>query len=139
MAGVVLKVDARVVSRKLKKAARNAEHMTAAFREVGEIALRSIRKNFDASGRPTKWPPRTTRYRGKRAKNKLLIDTGRLIDSITYRAHSTHVDIGTNVEYAATHQFGRDAIPARPFIMLQDEDSAPIREAILAHIKGDFD
>lgn len=138
MPGVVLHVDARIVSRKLKKAARNAERMEAAFREVGEIVLRSIRKNFDDGGRPTRWPQRTTRYRGRRSNNKLLIDTGRLLDSITYRAFPSHVDIGTNVVYAPTHQFGRGGIPARPFIMLQDEDSAPIRDAILDHLRGDF-
>ena len=139
MAGVVIRVDARIVSRRLKKAARNAERMQAAFRDVGEIALRSIRKNFDDGGRPKSWPKRKTRYSGRRRRNKLLIDTGQLVNSLTYQATNQHVDIGTNVEYAATHHFGRGGIPARPFLMLQDEDDRPIRDAILDHLKGDFE
>ncbi len=139
MAGAVIRVNARIVSRKLKRAARNAERMRDAFREVGEVVLRSVRKNFDVGGRPQKWAKRSTSYKGRRASNKLLIDTGRLINSITYDAFSSYVDVGTNVVYAATHQYGRDAIPARPFLMLQDEDAPAIRDAIVAHLTQEFD
>lgn len=138
MAGVVFKAEAQIVSRKLRKSARRAEDLSPALREVGEIALRSIRRNFDEGGRPGRWPARATVYKGKRAGNKLLIDTGNLLDSITYAVHSHFVDIGTAVKYAATHQFGRGGIPARPFLMLQDEDDEPIREAILDHLRGDL-
>ena len=131
---IVLHVNAKLLTRRLRDAARRAEHMEAAFREVGEIALRSIRKNFDVGGRPRRWPARTTAYKGKRANNKLLIDTGRLLNSIAYFAHSRFVDVGTNVAYAATHHFGRGGIPARPFLMLQDEDNEPIRKAITDHL-----
>jgi len=48
------------------------------------------------------------------------------------------VDIGTNVEYGAVHQYGHKGIPARPYLMLQDEDEEPIRKAILDHLTQDL-
>lgn len=38
--------------------------------------------------------------------------------------------IGTNVEYAATHEFGRDNIKARPFLRPAVEDSANEKRAV---------
>lgn len=39
---------------------------------------------------------------------KILRDTGRLAGSISYRASADQVVVGTNVVYAAIHQFGGD-------------------------------
>ena len=40
--------------------------------------------------------------------HKILRDTGRLAGSISYRASAEQVVVGTNVVYAAIHQFGGD-------------------------------
>jgi phage virion morphogenesis protein len=55
--------------------------------------------------------------------------------SISVRASSDKVVVGTNVVYAAIHHFGGQAgrgrkvtIPARPFMMIQDEDWKEINE-----------
>jgi phage gpG-like protein len=52
------------------------------------------------------------------------------MNSHTARAGTTYAEVGTNVVYAATHQFGRGAIPARPFLMLQDEDRPAICDVL---------
>ena len=145
MAGVVIDLhQAKVVSRHLKKAARDAERMTAAMEDVGEIVVNSIRRNFDEGGRPVKWPER----KSSRSKKKLLIDSSDLINSIVKEASALHVDVGTVVEYAAAQHFGTGGVSAegpaqwilaRPFLMLQDEDMRPIRDAILEHLTGAFD
>ena len=142
MAGVAIRVDAARLRRKLMRAAKHAEHMQQAWSDVGEVLLRSIRRNFADGGRPGKWPPsrrgaagNSKRRKGKRG-GKTLIDTGRLLNSITYRATSRFVDVGTNVIYAATHQFGRGAIPARPFIMINDDDREPINKIMARWILG---
>ena len=84
---------------------------------------------------------------------KTLVDSARLMQSITSNASDTGVEVGTNVLYAAIHQFGgtiraktsrglrfkigkgRDAswatrqsvtIPARPFLGIDAEDEAEI-------------
>jgi phage gpG-like protein len=48
------------------------------------------------------------------------------------------VVIGTNVQYAATHQFGRGKIPARPFLLVHDEDRREAASILLRHIAGEF-
>lgn len=64
---------------------------------------------------------RWTRARSERAaaavnNAKPLIDTARLRQSITTRVTKNEIFVGTNVVYAATHQFGRGYIVDRPFL-----------------------
>ncbi len=74
---------------------------------------------------------------------KPLVDTGRLRSSITYFADSSQVEIGTNVDYAAAHQFGTAAIWTRPFMPLDKNGDANLPDtwkksvlnAINQHIK----
>jgi phage gpG-like protein len=92
-----------------------------------------------------------------------LIDTKHLMKTITKKISGNTVRIGTNVKYAAIHQFGgkiernitfltyfkrlwhgkktnsrhvKITIPARPFILLQAEDIPIIRRIISDHIDG---
>lgn len=50
---------------------------------------------------------------------KPLIDTGDLLNSINSKPRPKGVRFGSNKVYAATHQFGRGAIPARPFLPIE--------------------
>lgn len=73
----------------------------------------------------------------KNSNRKLLIDTGRLRQSITGRSGKTSFQFGTNVVYAATQQFGRSdnkvfgkhpgPIPARPFMPVEAESRGKFR------------
>jgi phage virion morphogenesis protein len=79
-----------------------------------------------------------------------LLDTGRLRNSITYLAGADFVEVGTNVVYASTHQFGAKQgafgrtrrggpipwgdIPARPFLGLSAEDEADILRLLGNHL-----
>ena len=58
-------------------------------------------------------------------EGKPLVDTGRLRSSITYFADSEQVEIGTNVEYAAVHQFG-GKVNARPFMPIDPDGNAKL-------------
>jgi phage virion morphogenesis protein len=129
VAGVRIKVDARRLRRALREAGRD---MGDAWAEIGQLILTSVIRNFDAGGRPQRWAPL------KHRSGKPLIDTGRLRNSITARSDSDSAEVGTNVIYAATHQFGRGAIPARPFLVLQDEDEDEIGRIIGRHITAPF-
>ena len=51
---------------------------------------------------------------------------GGLLGSITSASGRDWAAAGTNLRYAATHQFGRDAIPARPFLALWPEERGEI-------------
>jgi phage virion morphogenesis protein len=63
------------------------------------------------------------------ASLKILQVRGRLAASITYAVSGNTLTIGSNVIYAAIHNFGGMAgrgrsvqIPARPFLVVQDQD-----------------
>jgi phage virion morphogenesis protein len=146
-------VNAEKTLAALKAAEAAALDLAPVFRQIGEIVTRSVRENFREGGRPQKWTPlaietlmgkaggmraaytkKGGRLRNSARKrilgNKILIDTGRLINSITYVVGPRDVEIGTNVEYAAVHQFGDKHIPARPFLMLQRQDETTISELV---------
>jgi len=134
-----------------------------ALQIIGGIVLRSVRQNFMQGGRPDKW------VKSKKPSGRTLIATRRLMMSINRKLNATSVEIGTNTEYAAVHQFGDDRVvsvrahkrvgvfgdksrtanipthkrkqnmPARPFLMVQDEDWAAINTAMqdyLTKIEG---
>ena len=73
-----------------------------------------------------------------RLKNrKILVQSGRLLNSITSRAGDDSVTIGSNVVYAAIQNFGGQAgrgkkvyIPARPYLVVQAEDIEEIKRGI---------
>ncbi|RJR20562.1 MAG: hypothetical protein C4582_08985 [Desulfobacteraceae bacterium] len=90
------------VLRQLGIVARRMENLRPAMSEIGEIIRTSVERNFMVSGRP-RWKPSV---RAKLQGGQTLSDTGRLRNSITVRASERSVSVGTNVVYAAVHQFG---------------------------------
>lgn len=84
-----------------------------------------------------------TEARGRKGKKgatgpagHTLLDTGQLAASITKQVTADCVPIGTNKAYAAIHQYGgvtgrNDSVtlPARPFLVVQDEDLEEIERA----------
>lgn len=86
--------------------------------EIGEATVESTKLRFKSSGPSpdgVPWKPLSAstirnRRKGKGTGSAMpLLDTGRLRNSITKRVDSNSVFIGTNVEYAAVHQFGASA------------------------------
>lgn len=108
-----------------------SKNLTPAMKIIGEIVRTSIVKNFEQGGRPAKWTP------SKKSGGMTLIKTARLMKSITANAYPDRAEIGTNVIYAAIQQLGGKAgrgkkvtIPARPFLMVQNEDWTEIASAM---------
>ena len=58
------------------------------------------------------------------------------MDSIHYAAYEKLLTIGTNDIKAATHQFGRGNIPARPFLGLSTDDEQTALHIIEQHIRA---
>jgi phage virion morphogenesis protein len=110
--------------------------LAPALTAIKEVALDSIRENFNQSGRPDAWAP--LRYR----QGKPLILTGRLRASITGVVEGSSVVLGTNVEYAPLHQYGGTStwgkrtvtIPARPYMMVQREDETTFGQILTEHL-----
>ena len=87
----------------------------------------AVMKNFEMEGRPA-WrglKESTLEARAKKGKTgKILQVSGKLMSSIHSRHNRKEAVIGTNREYAGTHQYGnlKLEIPARPFLKLTPED-----------------
>lgn len=144
MAGslVEIGVDTRDVTRVLTRFSDRLGDPRPAMEIIGEIITASVQRNFEKGGRPSTWEvlsPVTLAL--KKGQGSTLIGKGGmasgLMGSIHYEAESDVVYIGTNKIYAATHQFGRPGggwggsdIPAREFLVVQEEDWDEIVMAI---------
>ena len=113
--------------------------LEAAGAAVEGISVRAFR---DASLRPSEWEPLTQQtLERKGGRGNLLIDTGSMIHGLRHVTSGRQVEIGSDRVYAPTHQFGRDAIPARPFIPVMGSELTPVaqedvRSAVEAVLRG---
>jgi len=137
---ITIEANDHGVSRLLTRIQNRTKSAKPAMSIIGSIVRASVVRNFEKEGRPQKWrrhSKKTIALRGVGAK--ILRDqgfAGGLLGSINYKAFNDRVIIGTNKNYAATHQFGdeKKRIPARPFLMVQDEDWPEIRAALNEYI-----
>jgi phage gpG-like protein len=109
---------------------------------VVPLMIRSAHGTFEVEGRPAPWKVLADSTVAKRRNEdsstiKALRDTGMLWQSIGSEADggisetgAAFAEIGTRVEYAAYHQDGTDRIPARPFLLFQDQDISDIAEGM---------
>ena len=135
----MIRFDVRdtAVTAMLRRLQRAASDTQPAMAEVGTTLVDNIRMGFKGSMDPWRTPwlplsPVTAALRKKGQGGQPLLDTGRLRSSVTYRAVNRGVEVGTDVIYARTHQFGvkqgaygrtkRNGpipwgnVPARPFM-----------------------
>ena len=77
------------------------------LQEVGARLVNGFKLGFRKSTAPdgTPWAP-VARKGGKGKDGKPLVDTGRLRRSITHEVTGKQLEVGTNVIYGPTHQFG---------------------------------
>jgi len=75
------------------------------LQSIGAALVASTRLRFRDEAAPSgaPWKPSG---RARRQGGRTLSDTGRLLRSIAARVRGDTVEVGTNVKYAAAHQFG---------------------------------
>jgi len=115
-------------------------NLTPVMRSIGQTLRTNIDLGFRGEQDPwgVPWRPLSdvTLRRRRGTSAQILRDTGRLANSMTYRADRNSVSVGTNVVYAATHQFGAQKgdfgrtrrgapipwgdIPARPMLPIRN-------------------
>ncbi|MGN0153503.1 MAG: phage virion morphogenesis protein [Lachnospiraceae bacterium] len=129
---------------------------TGVMNAIAEGLRTSTEERFQAQETPegTKWEESR---RASESGGKTLIRTSALRTSIKTEVNSTGLAVGTNLIYAATHQFGdertirakngkylkfkigdrfvskqsvRVNIPARPFLGISEKDDEEIREIL---------
>lgn len=138
---IEIKIDASQVTGAMERLAKAAVNATPVMTAVAGVMLDAVMENFARAGRPA-WAG--LKNPGKRRLGgQVLIDSARLKNSITPRADANSAIVGTNVKYAAIHQFGGMAgrgrkvkIPARPFLQLTEADEAKIAGKVTDYLRS---
>ncbi|MDR2030768.1 MAG: phage virion morphogenesis protein [Azoarcus sp.] len=121
-----VELDSGEVRRRLGEVIARVSDARPLMRAIAGILEAETEKNFADEGRPH-WAPlaKSTEKARMRRNNgssvlKILQDSGRLAASISTDYGPDHAKIGSNVVYAAIHQFGGTAgnvtIPSRPYL-----------------------
>lgn len=111
------------------------------MRDIGEYLLPAHQDRILAGQSPDGTPfapldpdyKKSKRKRRSRGKDKILILDDFMRGELAVVVDALGLQLGTNKVYGATHQFGRGATPARPFLGLSEADIAEIEA-----IAGDF-
>jgi phage virion morphogenesis protein len=120
---------------------------------MGQVMRSSIERTFRDQGSPAgSWAPlaASTLKRGRGGVGrKILIQSGRLKNSVSYQVAGRTLTIGTNLKYAAVQQVGgvagrrgpfkkkqgrRPVIPARPYLVFRPEDPQRMADAMGRYI-----
>ena len=120
------------ITDKLSELQKNLGDLTPVFNQIGHTLIDIVEENFESEnflGKP--WTPlkdSTKKQKAKKGYKKTLQNRGHLAESIDFEASKNKLVLGTNVEYAAIHQFGGLAgknhsakIPAREFLPIVKE------------------
>lgn len=120
-----------------------------AMKRADQILARSTDLTFRARGRPTWLPlsPMTLRLTfGRRVagdaplrltdtlRRSVVAPAGAGVAGQVSHVSAQEVIRGTDLLYAATQQYGRKRIPARPFLMMQPQDVHEIAEALAGEL-----
>ncbi len=132
--------------------------IAAAMAAVGEAIRTSTLERFDTGKGPDGRPWKTS-IRAQQDGGKTLVDQRALSTSIHVESSAKGVEVGTNLKYAAVHQFGATIrpkgdgllkfkigdqwiskrevkIPARPYLGINEEDMQEIARTIEDAVTG---
>ncbi|MFA5688574.1 MAG: phage virion morphogenesis protein [Kiritimatiellales bacterium] len=79
------------------------------------------------------WADLSPAYKKRKPKGRGILELeGDLRDSLTHLVNGGSVEVGTNLVYAATHQWGAPSrgIPARPYLGISAQNETEITEVI---------
>lgn len=124
------------IQNQLKRLEDGVENRYLLMRRLSETMHTAVKLNFRYAGRP-EWLG--LKYRA----GKPLTDTGRLKDSFSTLSDNDTALVGTNIVYAAIHNFGGMAgrnrkvrIPQREFLTLTDDDKQALMDDVQDYFSG---
>lgn len=154
--GFQVEIDDAQVQGALDRLIAAGQDLTPAMDRIGSMLVSSVIHRFETGQAPggAPWKPS---IRAREQGGQTLIDSGRLRTSITYMPGPSSVEVGTNVVYAAIHQFGgtihaknaphlvfkiggrfaskdQVTIPPRPFLGIDEGDRAEIGNILRDHL-----
>lgn len=162
---IKIEVDDKGVLDALNRLLRASDDLSPAMRSISRVLADAAERSFQGERNPatgTPWPalkPSTTQRREKNGHwpGKMLQVSGILAGSIQSGYGRDYAVAGTNVPYAATHQFGAARgdfgvfsivrtrqqvpipwgdIPPRPFLGISDEDRDDILDILNDYLAG---
>jgi len=142
MAGAFIEVSvvgASAIANALNQLLQQSGNLNPALADIGEYLLDSTQQRFVDQQAPdgTPWDPVSPKtLKKKKRKDRVLTETGTLADTLNYQLGANQLMLGSNLEYAATHQFGREAdgIPARPFLGIAPFEQTEILAILQDHL-----
>ena len=106
-----------------------------------ELESQTRRRISDEKSAPdgTPWPELNSRYEAQKAQRSsggLLEFDGNLVDSIRYEVSGDEVTVGTDLVYAAPHQFGsfKQGIEPREFLGLSPDNEQELALEVDAYL-----
>ncbi|XWN29755.1 MAG: phage virion morphogenesis protein [Devosia sp.] len=78
------------------------------------------------------WKPSTAK--SKKAGFSLMVDSGRLAQSIQSSVSGLEAKVGTNVHYARYHQEGTRHMVARPIVGLSDANKRDLEDRVKSYV-----
>jgi phage virion morphogenesis protein len=142
MAGTALQIDLQAmetVRRRIQ--ALGSTDLSPLVADIAATVESQTRRRLGKEKRApdgSAWAPWSEGYRGRR----MLERSGALIDSIHHKLYGDQAEVGSNLVYAAIHQFGGaevgKAIPARPYLGLSDDNMDELAETVDAWIERQF-
>lgn len=148
MAGVAYTLEARGLDAALTALKGYADGVPARLALLADAAGALIESSVKARLGETKrapdgaaWDPWSERYGATRRPGQSLLEAeGDLRDSIQALTSPAEVRVGSNLVYAAIHQFGgADVgrnIPARPYLGLSGEDERGVTDLAEGFLRG---
>lgn len=125
MANEAVQIEMEALRKRLQKMRDNLSNPSPTMSKVAILMHKDVMNHFGKEeGDTGSWTP--LKYR----KGKALQDTGRLRNSIKPNNTKDQAIVGTNVVYAATHNYGRDNIPQRKFLWLSKEIQKQITDIL---------
>jgi phage virion morphogenesis protein len=164
MSGASVSITVQVMDDAVRRAFGQLEGLmrntTPVMRAIGTGLVGSTHQRFITQTDPQgqAWSALNTEYAATKRNTRILTESGRLRDSINAKAGNDHVSVGTNVIYAAIHQFGGTIVPktashlffriggqlivansvtlpARPYLGISKDDETMIAETIFEFVE----
>lgn len=120
-----VEIEMQALKERLQKMRNNLTNASPTMAKVAILMHKDIMNHFSKTESDTgSWAP--LKYR----KGKPLQDTGRLRLNIKPNNTKDTASVGSDLVYAATHNYGRDNIPQRKFLWLSKEIQKQITDIL---------
>lgn len=135
----MIEIDAnfKKLEKRLRSMKKRGEDLEPVFKEIGDLIVDSIDENFSEEGRHSgdpdsifggseKWEDWSQKWADRREAmgktGKILTLDGGLVSSVDYDTSKDEIVVSSGKKYASRQHHGGGGIPARPFLVIQEED-----------------